>query len=982
MGCGLIRYELFITGDCTSSGVGEIYIELTGGTAPYTVTETSSSGLLPTSAATTTYYFSGLTAGTYVLEVTDNCLSPGPTTEYINIPISSGSTINIISVTETTCGENNGSVEFEFDPFYGSGYYELYETILGYVTSGETTQALNNVGPLSAGTYYILGDDGGGCTGTSATFVVLSSNTLDYGFYVVNDASCVVGTGAGKIFVTGTTGTPPYTYLWSNSATTSSITGLTAGSYGVTVTDSDGCSLSKTVDVDYVLPIGVVSINTVPPSCFLSDGQLTLIVTGGTAPFYYSGSNGTVEISFSDTYTFSGLASGYFEYLVTDAGLCTTTDSVLLVTPNSFSFGSVTTTNSTCNGSNGTIEITVNGGSPVGTYTYKLIDSSGNTIQNIVTATNTTFNNVPSGNYTFTIGNGGCEYTGTTSISNTDKFTISSITTTGTTCGFCNGSVQIVATSGGTLPYTYQIDGFPTSPVTTYNNLCAGYYTAIVTDADGCSQSQNFVITQSSKVTFLPYTQEPIIGNDGLIKIFVTNGTPPFTYNWSSNVNGQVGPQVTGLTAGTYVIEVIDSTFCSSKKTIKLTGTKQVASYEIYNVCQGSFQNDGTISVRSFGQMYSEGYFSLTEDDLNCILNNATFIAEVVVDGEVHQQTFYTSTNIGDYPTIETWIETLQDLFGLYPNIGEVTFDIENNTMKVYNFCEETDGCQPKTYNELTNSLVIVNLIINYDISCVECDIPPTPTPTLTPTLTPTPTPTLTPTPSPEYNNAFITVWDTSITYPGSTGSLTVRLPFVSSTGSYSNGLIDWGDGNTSTLSYTNRQHTYGAPGQYTIKIYVYPGGTFSGWQFGGGNSNGVDREKILKVLKWGPIQLMDTDDFYECVNLNMNYVVDTPNISSMAFLDYFFYGCTNITTINNIGNWDVSNIFTMFEFLGGGTTLTTANYNSMLQGWASLGTSLQNGVTLDAQTTTYSAAPSAGETARNYLVSTKGWIINDGGPI
>jgi len=982
MGCGFITYDLFITGDCTSTGVGEIYVEITGGTAPYTVSETSSSGLFPTSAATTTYYFSGLTAGTYVLEIQDSCVSPAPTVTYLNIPISSGSTIKINDIIHTTCGDDNGIIEFEFDPFYGSGNYELYETTLGYISSGQTVSAVNTVSPLSAGTYYIVGDDGGGCTGSSATAIVLSSNTLDYGFYVVNDASCVVGTGAGKIFITGTTGAPPYTYLWSNSATTSDISGLTAGSYGVTVTDSDGCSLSKTVDVNYVQPIGVVSINTVPPSCFASDGEITLIVTGGTAPFYYSGSNGTVQISFSDTYTFLGLPSGLFNYLVTDAGLCTTTDTVLLVTPNSFSFGSVTTTNSTCNGSDGTIEITVNGGQPIGVYTYTLIDSSGNTEQSIVNSTNTTFYDVPSGNYTFTIDNGsGCAYTGTTTIANTNKFTITGVTTTGTTCGFCNGSVQITASTGGTLPYSYQIDGFPTSPVTTYNNLCAGFYTAIVTDADGCSQNQNFVITQSSGVDFIPYLQQPSLGSDGLIKVFLTSGTPPFVYNWSANVNGQIGPQVTGLTAGTYVIEVVDSTSCSKTKTIKLIGTKQVASYQIYNVCEGNFENNGTIGERSVSQLYNEGFYTLTENDFNCVLNNAVFVAETIVDGVTKQDVFYTSTNIGDYPTTQDWVDVLKSLFSEYSQIGDVVFDIENNMMTIYNFCEQTQGCEPQIYNELTNSSVIVNLLISYDISCVECDIPPTPTPTNTPT--PTITPTMTPTPSqtPGGINAFITTWDTSITYSGSTGSLTVRLPFNSSIGSYINGTIDWGDGNTNPLSYSNRQHTYGTPGVYTITITVNPGGTLQGWQFGG-NVNGCDREKIISVDKWGPIEILDTDNFYECVNLNMSLVVDTPNLTNAPFLDYFFYGCTNITTINNIGSWDVSNVNSFIDFLGGGTTLTTANYNSLLQGWASLGVSLQSGVTFDAQTTTYSIAPSAGATARNYLVITKGWTITDGGPV
>jgi surface protein len=101
-----------------------------------------------------------------------------------------------------------------------------------------------------------------------------------------------------------------------------------------------------------------------------------------------------------------------------------------------------------------------------------------------------------------------------------------------------------------------------------------------------------------------------------------------------------------------------------------------------------------------------------------------------------------------------------------------------------------------------------------------------------------------------------------------------------------------------------------------------------------------------------------------------------------MTSLNFFLFGCTGLTSVNNIGNWDVSNITSMSEFLGGGVILNTSNYNSLLQGWASLGSSLQNTVIFDAQTTYYSTAPSAGATARNYLVSTKGWVIDDAGPI
>jgi hypothetical protein len=84
-----------------------------------------------------------------------------------------------------------------------------------------------------------------------------------------------------------------------------------------------------------------------PPSCFSGDGEVTVYISGGTAPYYYQGSNGETIITFSQSHTFTGLTSGIFSVEVTDAGLCTTTDSTTIQTPNSFYVVSIDTTNST-----------------------------------------------------------------------------------------------------------------------------------------------------------------------------------------------------------------------------------------------------------------------------------------------------------------------------------------------------------------------------------------------------------------------------------------------------------------------------------------------------------------------------------------------------------------------------------------------------------------------------------------------------------
>ena len=725
MSCGLPSvYNYFVTGDCSSNGSGVVSFDITGSTAPpYSVMELTSSGLLPTSASTTSYYFSGLTGGSYSLEITDSCLSPGPTSTIINFNISTGSCLSISSQTNTTCGDDNGSLTATFSVDYGDGEVYLYELMNGYQSNGVTILGSYTFESLSPGTYYVIGNDGGGCTGKSESCIVKSSTTFNYGAYIVNDASCNVSVGSGKIFITGQTGSSPYTYSWSNGQTGSTATGLTSGVYSVTVTDSTECSNSQNFIVENVPPPNIVSFTTTPPSCFSNDGEVEVLVEGGTAPYYYSGSNGYVGVSFSNTFIFDGLSSGVLTVVVTDAGLCTDTGTVELITPNAFSIVSISTINSNCNLNDGIVNVVINAGSPGGTYTYTLINSSGNTISTNTGGVTYTFPPVSSGNYTIEISNGVCTYTTTITINNTNLYTITA-NTTGTTCGLNNGTIQILASSGGTLPYTYEITGFPVGPVSTFSNLSPGFYDVTVTDAGGCQQMETTYVTASSPVYFDFFVIQPISGNDGELDVMISSGEPPFTLNWSSNVNGQTGTTVTGLTAGTYSLEVIDDNGCSLTKTISLFGTVLQSSYQTYSVCSNNFQNSGVLGRRGVQQMFNEGFFDLTSGDTNCILNSATFTIDVTVDGDNTQSLFYTSTGLDDYPTDDEWTDVIKNTLYGFSGISSVETNIEVNKVIIKSGCL-TGGtsCQPTVTTQLDDARVIINLLIDYDISCVSCDV-------------------------------------------------------------------------------------------------------------------------------------------------------------------------------------------------------------------------------------------------------------------
>ena len=223
---------------------------------------------------------------------------------------------------------------------------------------------------------------------------------------------------------------------------------------------------------------------------------------------------------------------------------------------------------------------------------------------------------------------------------------------------------------------------------------------------------------------------QPTSGNNGQIDTIIYNGTPTFTYDWSPNVNGQTGSTVTSLSGGTYSLELTDSSGCTYVKTVILTGTNKKLSYQTYNICNDNFQNTGILGKRGMQQMLSEGFADLTYDDTGCVIVNANFIADVTVDGENIQESFYVSSGLTDYPSDYTWGQTLIGVLESYDGISKVEIDYTTNEIKIYNKCVEIDGCQPETIYYLSDANIVINLKLEYNISCYQCNLTTTTTTT------------------------------------------------------------------------------------------------------------------------------------------------------------------------------------------------------------------------------------------------------------
>lgn len=718
------NYIVFVTGDCQNNGSGSIQVGFSGGTPPYTVQWQPPLGysnylaynydyLDPLSINLTYAFANGLSAGTYAFRVNDSTM-PVNLEFDVNVPVSSGNCATIIDVSATTCSQSNGSVTVQDSSNFSESAYFLYTFNGELLQSATTSLETVTFQQLSAGTYYIEAVDFGGCTGTTQTFIVNPSVEVDFGFYIVPDTQC--GQPSGKLIITGQTGVQPWTYIWNDGSTGSTLTGLTAGTYAVKVTDATGCSKIREQSIGQVDPVGLGGfvVDNIP-TCLNSDGVITMTITGGTGPYYYSASTGQIDVSYSQSFSLSGVPAGSYNFLVTDAALCKFSAGIDLATENGISDIILSVNPSSCSNADGSILVTALGGTSP--YTFTLIYPDASTFSITSNAASYTFTELSGGTYTVILeDSNGCYFLQESAILSSNSFTITG-TTTGTTCAGNNGIVLVEKSVGGISPFDYSLDGIQnildtTASAVTFTNVSSGQHQITVTDASGCTQTQQVFVNTSVPLIYNLYTTSCGQGSDGSITAFISDGIPPFTYQWSDNVPGN--PQdivATGLTAGTYSITIIDSSGCSQTRSTVIDCDKNYVSYQTYLVGEETF-SFAAGTKRGLAQIMNGGFDELTSGRTNCDLVTATFVARVEVQplGVELDQEFYVSNSLVDAAPDSLWYNTVQTLLETIPGIGEVTVNELTSEITI-----ETDRSEAI----LNNQEVIVELIILYDIRCL-----------------------------------------------------------------------------------------------------------------------------------------------------------------------------------------------------------------------------------------------------------------------
>ncbi len=615
--------------------------------------------------------------------------------------------LSITSTSSNTCGFNttcNGSNDGEITAVVSGGVppytYEWTDEDGNVISSTETASN------LSVGLYTVtvtddnndfIFDSNGDGQGVvcSETFEVTEPDPIEInltenedGVISNLDLDCA-GDTDGSIFIDVVGGCPPYNFLWSNGETTEDIENLSFGNYILTITDSNNCSIEFTQEIIEPDPIQIEKNieNSVDSDGCNDLGVIDINVNGGTPfntePLYLfewsidSDGNGEGDVVISNSEDINGLAANTYYITVTDALGCEFTENFIITWPGPFAVIVEETSNLelSCFGDcDGVINISPSGGS--GDYQYAWSSVEGGSVP-VGQENNQNLTGLCAGSYSITITDSffpDCNWSEIITITEPEQeLTIDEIFINDQlTCfGDCDGSIDINVL-GGTGDYLYNWSNGETTEDLT--NLCAGSYSVIIEDENGCQINASYQIIQPDE----PLSLEGITientcfgGNNGSVDATVTGGYENYSYSWSS---GQTTEDISELTAGIYTLTVTDDNGCVIEESFEIFEPEEL------QVTIETSDNNG-FHISCFGG--SDGTINLTP-----------------------------SGGSGSYSILWSTGQTSEDLVGLFSGIYDVTITDINDA-----------NCSISETIVLTEPTEIEISYVSSDVSCFEgCD--------------------------------------------------------------------------------------------------------------------------------------------------------------------------------------------------------------------------------------------------------------------
>ncbi|MFD2725839.1 T9SS type B sorting domain-containing protein [Hyunsoonleella rubra] len=571
----LLDISLALTTPLTCTN-GEITAYPVGGTPPYYyfVNGASTFQSIPTIDVPT--------AGTYTVRVVDFNNCEAEASIVVNDTPAPDFTV---SSTDILCSDtpDSGSININVSNPNGN-------TLRYSIDNGATFFNSAVFNGLTAGDYEVVVEYTSGtdvCTSAPQTVTIIALDAVNGTVALTAPYSC---TSTGVITVSGVTGgTAPYEYSIDgvNYQTATTFTGLTNGTYTVTIRDANICTfVAAPIIIDALNPQTDLGFSSTPITCPANTSDVALTATGGTSPLEYriiapSGAS----TAYQSSNLFAGLAPDTYTFQVRDANNCEYSETYTISPLPPLTVNTIITKNLDCTASpDGVIEGVVSGGSAP--FSYE-VSFNGGAFGGLTSVVGTTFSHaVPvDGQYQFRITDAN-NCTVDSSVQTINAISLPEITSVIQQDILCNGdntgALDITINSSvGTPPFVINVnnDTTGTNFGTQTSGLPAGNYTITLTDANSCEDLEIVTIAEPSPIvvnhTSLPITCDISSGGiskGSVIVQGVTGGTAPYNY-YVTGTNGYSATELnaSGTTSttfdvvdfGLYQINVVDSNGCS-----------------------------------------------------------------------------------------------------------------------------------------------------------------------------------------------------------------------------------------------------------------------------------------------------------------------------------------------------------------------------------------------------------------------------------
>ncbi len=606
---------------------GAINVTVSGGSSAYTYLWSGPGGFSATSQD-----ISNVAAGTYSLIINDGLCSPVTLHFTLSSPMPLLIQEDTASHIDVLCFDYlTGVIKVDITQ-QSVGPYDYVLTLQGGGTiktitdSASTTYTFSG---LAAGIYDLKVTDANGSTKTILGIIISQPSGITASISSQTNVGCA-GDATGWATVTASGGIGTLTYSWNSNPvqTTTTATGLKAGTYTVTITDANTCSIQKQAIITEPNAIVTSIASQTNVLCFgNSTGSATVLANGGTGILSYSWDTVPVQT----TATAIGLAAGTYHLTVSDAKGCYKVQEVIITQPSAGLSSTISnSTNVSCfGGNNGTATASVSGGTAPYSYSWNTLP-----VQTLATATG-----LKAGNYGVLISDlNGCSTSTSVTITEPIGMTASITAQTNVFCsGNSTGSATVTA-NGGTLPYTYSWNTTPVQTSDVAVNLPIGTYTVTITDAKGCSTTTQATITEPNGIvtSIASQTNVDCFGNNtGAVTISASGGAGTLIYSWDTTPV-QTTPTLTGLIAGTYHLTVTDANNCTKVQTVIITQPAEIViatdlekDITCFNAANGEIKitiTGGTLNYK-IAWTKNGAPFATTEDLSN--LSPGTYVVSV-----------------------------------------------------------------------------------------------------------------------------------------------------------------------------------------------------------------------------------------------------------------------------------------------------------------------------------------------------------------